>query len=142
MGAKVNNMTVISDREANPPGTDRMPEVTLKKYFKIWGQIGEAGQKDQPSFTCLNNQIESGVKKGYSENEIIEAIIKALSLVLHLRDLLEVKRELTLPTLKIILRGQYKVGSSSDLLHRLKNISQDPKESAQTFLLYLTMKLS
>ncbi|KAK7907779.1 hypothetical protein WMY93_016391 [Mugilogobius chulae] len=134
LGAQLNNMAVSSEREVNSPVTPRPPEVTLKKDFKIWGQIGEAGQKEKLSFTSLTNQIESGLKKGYPENEIIEAVIKAVSPGLHLRDLLEVKRDLTLPTLKIILRGHYKVDSSSDLLHRLMNISQDPKESAQAFL--------
>ncbi len=48
--------------------------------------------------------------------------------------MLEVKRDLTLSTLKTILRGHYKVDSSSDLLYRLMNISQEPRESAQDFL--------
>ena len=74
------------------------------------------------------------MKKGYSEVEIIEAVVRAVSPGLHLRDLLEIKRGLTLPTLKTILKGHYKVDSSADLLHRLMNISQDPKESAQNFL--------
>ncbi|XP_041845680.1 uncharacterized protein LOC121642796 [Melanotaenia boesemani] len=134
LGTQLSNISMVSERENNPPSLLRTPEVTLKKDFKIWGQIGEAGQKDKLSFTSLTNQIESGLKKGYSENEIIEAVIKAVCPGLHLRDLLEVKRDLTLPTLKIILRGHYKVDSSSELLHRLMNISQDPKESAQAFL--------
>lgn len=61
-------------------------------------------------------------------------MIKAVSSDLHLRDTLEVKQDLTLPTLRTILRGHFKVDSSSDLLHRLMNIYQDPKESAQDFL--------
>lgn len=48
--------------------------------------------------------------------------------------MLEKKRELTLHTLKTILKGHFKVDSSSDLLHRLMNMTQDPKESAQNFL--------
>lgn len=122
LGEKLSSMAVTSGREGNPPATHRVSEVTLKKDFKIWGQIGEAGQRDKLSFTSLNNQIESGIKKGYSEDEIIEAVIKAVSPGLHLRDLLEGKQDLTLPTLKIILRGHYKVDSSSDLLHRSKSI--------------------
>lgn len=86
------------------------------------------------SYTSLNNQIESGVRKGYAEAEIIEAVIRAVSPGLPLRELLEIKRDLTLSTLKTILRGHYKIDSSSDLLHRLMNISQEPKESAQSFL--------
>ena len=124
-----------------PPGDTGMlppplplPEVTLRREFRICGQIGEPGQREKISYTSLVNQIETGQRKGHSEAEIIEAVTRAVSPGLHLRDMLEIKRGLTLPTLKTILRGHYKVDSSSDLLHRLMNITQDPKESAQTFL--------
>lgn len=90
--------------------------------------------REKQSYTSLINQIESGQHKGHAEAEIIEAVIRAVSPGLHLREMLEIKRGLTLPTLKTILRGHFKVDSSSDLLHRLMNISQDPKESAQNFL--------
>lgn len=113
---------------------ESIPEVTLRRKFRVFGQIGEAGQKEKLSYTSLNNQIESGVRKGYAEAEIIEAVIRAVSPGLPLRELLEIKRDLTLSTLKTILRGHYKIDSSSDLLHRLMNISQEPKESAQSFL--------
>lgn len=113
---------------------ESIPEVTLRREFRVFGQIGEAGQKEKLSYTSLNNQIESGVRKGYAEAEIIEAVIRAVSPGLPLRELLEIKRDLTLSTLKTILRGHYKIDSSSDLLHRLMNISQEPKESAQSFL--------
>ena len=33
------------------------PEVTLRKEFRICGQIGEAGQKEKLSYTSLTNQI-------------------------------------------------------------------------------------
>ncbi|GAA6112302.1 uncharacterized protein LOC113106500 [Tachysurus ichikawai] len=41
-----------------------IPEVTLRREFRVFGQIGEAGQKEKLSYTSLNNQIESGVRKG------------------------------------------------------------------------------
>ena len=112
----------------------RLPEVTLRREFRIVGQIGEAGQKDKLSYTSLINQIEAGQRKGHGEAEIIEAVTRAVSPGLHLREMLEIKRELTLHTLKTILKGHYKVDSSSDLLHRLMTMTQDPKESAQNFL--------
>lgn len=134
LGSQLSSTTPVREKEVSQPPPLTAPEVTLRKDFRIFGQIGEAGQKDKLSFTSLTNQIESGLRKGYSETEIIEAVIKAVSPGLHLRDLLEVKRDLTLPTLRTILRGHYKVDSSSDLLNRLMNISQDPKESSQDFL--------
>lgn len=123
----------LKTQGATAPTTGSVPEVTLRKEFRIFGQIGEAGQKEKLSYISLSNQIESGLKKGYTENEIIEAVIRAVSPGLHLRELLEIKRNLTLQSLKTILRGHYKVDSTSDLLHRLMNITQDPKESAQSF---------
>lgn len=120
--------------QAEDPRTSTLPEVTLRRDFRICGQIGEAGQKDKLSYTSLINQMESGQRKGHSETEIVEAVTRAISPGLHLREMLEIKRGLTLSTLKTILRGHFKVDSSSDLLHRLMNISQDPKESAQNFL--------
>lgn len=68
-----------------------IPEVTLRREFRVFGQIGEAGQKEKLSYTSLNNQIESGVRKGYAEVEIVEAVIRAVSPGLPLRELLEIK---------------------------------------------------
>lgn len=96
---------------------------------RLWRQ-----DRDNLSYTSLMNQIEKGQRKGYSDSEVIEAVIRAVSPGLPLRDLLEIKRNLTLPILKTILRGHYKVDSFSELLHRLMTLSQDPKESAQNFL--------
>ena len=112
----------------------RIPEVTLRREFRIIGQIGEAGQREKLSYTSLMNQIESGQRKEHSEAEITEAVIRAVCPGLPLRDLLEIKRDLTLAILKTILRGHYKPDSSSDLLHRLMTLAQDPKESTQSFL--------
>ena len=54
---------------------------------------------------------------------------------LHLRETLQLERGLTLAAFRTVLTVQYKLDSSSDLLHCLMNIPQDPKESAQNFLL-------
>ena len=128
-GPAVDTKTVMM----SPPSM-KLPEVTLRREFRICGQIGEPGQREKISYASLVNQIEAGQRKGHSETEIIEAVTRAVTPGLHLRDMLEIKRGLTLPNLKTILKGHYKVDSSSDLLHRLMNITQDPKESAQTFL--------
>ncbi|KAK0144610.1 hypothetical protein N1851_016952 [Merluccius polli] len=133
-GTQFIRKTEAIDLEKKQPTSLSVPEVTLRKDFRIWGQIGEAGQKEKLSFTSLTNQIDSGLKKGYTETDIIQAVINAVSPGLRLRDLLEIKRVLTLPTMRTILRGHYKVDSSSEMLNRLMNVFQDPKESAQAFL--------
>lgn len=111
-----------------------LQEVTLRREFKICGQIGESGQKDKLSYLSLVRQIEMGTEKGHTESEITEAVIRAVSPGLPLRDMLEIKRGLTLSSLLTILRGHYKVDSSTDLYHQLINLSQDPRETALNFL--------
>lgn len=115
-----------------PPG--RPPEVTIKREFRIHGQIGERGQRDKLSFTNLMHQIDMGLNKGHSEVEITEAVVKAISPGLSIRDMLEIKRDLTLSQLKTILKGHFKEESSTDLYHRLVSITQDGRESPQNFL--------
>lgn len=114
--------------------SNMLPEVTLRREFKICGQIGESGQKDKLSYLSLVRQIEIGTEKGHAESEITEAVIRAVSPGLPLRDMLEIKRGLTLSALLTILRGHYKVDSSTDLYHQLINLSQDPKETALNFV--------
>lgn len=111
-----------------------LQEVTLRREFKICGQIGEQGQKDKLSYLSLVRQIETGVERGYSEIEIVEAVIRAISPGMALRDMLEIKRGLTLSKLFTILKGHYKVDSPTELYHQLINISQEPKETALNFV--------
>lgn len=75
-----------------------------------------------------------GTEKGHAESEITEAVIRAVSPGLPLRDMLEIKRGLTLSSLLTILRGHYKVDSSTDLYHQLINLSQNPRETALNFV--------
>ncbi|KAK3574501.1 hypothetical protein QTP86_008567 [Hemibagrus guttatus] len=110
------------------------PEVTVRRDFKIGGQIGESGQKDKLSYTNLMHQVDRGLRKGHGEAEIIEAVIKAISPGLSLRNMLEIKRDLTLSQLKIILKGHFKEDSSTDLYYKLVNITQNANESPQAFL--------
>ena len=110
------------------------PKVTIRREFKNNGQIGERGQKDKLSYSNLIHQIDMGLRKNHSEAEIIEAVVRAISPGLTLRDMLEIKSDLTLSQLRTILKGHYKEDSSTDLYHRLINITQDSNESPQNFL--------
>ncbi|XP_038138753.1 uncharacterized protein LOC119782060 [Cyprinodon tularosa] len=111
-----------------------LQEVTLRREFKISGQIGESGQKDKLSYLSLVRQIENGIEKGHPETEIVEAVIRAISPGMPLRDMLEIKRGLTLSKLLTILKGHYRVDSPTELYHQLLNISQEPKETALNFV--------
>jgi len=99
--------------------------MTIRREFKISGQIGEKGQKDKLSHTNLMYQIARGLNRGHSEAEVVEAVVKSISPGLSLRDMLEIKQNLTLPQLKSILKGHFKEDSPTDIYHRLVNVTQD-----------------
>lgn len=121
--------TTAPPLKGRPEPTHTLPEVTLRREFKIFGQIGESWQKEKLSYLSLVRHIESGAEKGHTETEIVEAVIRAVSPGLPLRDMFEIKRGLTLTSLLTILRGHYKVDNSTDLYHQLINISQEPRET-------------
>ena len=82
---------------------EQKPTVSISKFkrdFKISGQIGDVSQKDRLSFSSLVHQIESGLKNDFTEDEIKEAVIKAINPALSLRRYLEGKADLTLAKLR------------------------------------------
>lgn len=137
LSEKVNGTSskqAVSPDSMLPTTVNKLPEVTIRREFKICGQIGERGQKDRLSYTNLMHQIDRGLSKGHSEAEVTEAVVKSICPGLSIRDMLEIKSDLTLPQLKTILKGHFKEDSSIDLYHRLVNITQDSRESPQNFL--------
>ena len=107
----------------------------LRRDFRILGTIGSQGSKDQLSFISLSRQIENGQEKGYTEREIIEAVIKAIAPGLPLKDYLEAMRETGLPTVVKIIRAHYQEKNASELCANLSNLVQAPNEEPQNFLL-------
>ena len=114
-----------------------IPQNLSLKEFKILGKIGHAGQKERLTFTSLNYQIENGIKKGYSDIEITSAVIASLSPDLELRGYLEWKSDLTLPSLRKILRNHFKELDSSHLFNLLNNAKQSNSESPNDFVIRL-----
>ena len=51
----------------------------LRREFKIHEVVAGDNFKDGRSFVSLARQIESGIKAGYKETEIVEAVIRAVS---------------------------------------------------------------
>ena len=105
------------------------------KDFKISGQIGEPGQKDKLTFSSLARQIEHGLSKGFPELEIVDAVIRAISPGMQLRSYLEGKMNLTLATLRRILRSHYQEKSATELYKHLTSEAQGIKETPQNFLI-------
>lgn len=109
--------------------------VQWNREFKISGQIGEPGQKDKLTFSSLAHQIEQGINKGFPEIEIIDAVIRAIAPGLQLRSYLEGKINLTLPTLRRILRSHYQEKGATELYKQLTSEVQSNRETPQNFLI-------
>ena len=87
----------------------------LRREFKISGQIIELGQVDKLTFVSLAQQIDSGIKRGYKETKIVDAVIRAISLHSSLRSYVKTLKDLSLPKLRDSLRVHYREKSPSEL---------------------------
>ena len=100
--------------------------------LKFLGRIGEPGQADKLTFFSLTHQIDSGLKRGYNENEIVDAVIRAISLHSSLRSDVETLKDLSLPKLRKILRVHYREKSASGTLSNACDIIPGPKRNTST----------
>ena len=75
------------------------------------------------------------MKQGYSEKEIVDGAIHAISAGMVLRSYVETFKDLSLERLRKILRNHYGVKNSTELYQSLASICQGPKESPQEFLM-------
>ena len=103
------------------------------KDFKISGSI--SNDKGHISLSNLNKQIESGLAKGYSERDVIDGVIQAISPALHLKSYLESKKHLSLVELRKILQSHYCEKTPTEAYQELSNIVQEKNESALNFLM-------
>ena len=106
----------------------------LKRDFKIHGVIAGDNFKDGLSFVSLSRQIDAGLKAGYKENEIIDAVIRAVSPSLQLRSYLEMIQDLTLTRLRLVMKAHFKQKSGTELYQELSNLRQETSETPQDFL--------
>ena len=120
---------------STPKGSTTIP--SFKKEFKISGQIGDSRQKDRLSFTSLAHQINAGLDRGHQEKEVTEAVIRAINPGLRLRSYLEGKPDLTLATLRKILRSHYQEKGATEMYQLLSSGAQEGGETPQEFLVRL-----
>ena len=110
-------------------------QTILRRDFKIQGVVGDPGQKDKPGHQALMSQIEAGLAKGYSDKEVVSAVVRAVQPGLQLRSYLENTVELTLPKLRKIIRFHFHEKNATELYQLLTNLAQEPKEDSQSFLM-------
>ena len=104
------------------------------KDFKIRGFIGEKGQKDKFSSISLLKQVEEGRDKGYSDTEIVNAVLRAITSGLYLRNVLETTENLTLLRLMKFLQSHFVERNTTDLCQHLSSITQGSQETATQFV--------
>lgn len=107
----------------------------FRKDFRINGHVGESTSKDTLSFSSLEHQIESGLRKGYPETEIVEAVVRAISPGLKLRSYLEGKIDLSLNNLRQILRAHCAEIDATVLYQQLTKATQGANETPLDFLI-------
>ena len=91
----------------------------LRRQFKITGQVGELNQKDKLSYTSLVRQIEASMDQEFTEKEIREGVIRAISPGLVLTSYLETSSDLTLNRVRKIIRSHYGVKDTTEMYQNL-----------------------
>ena len=86
------------------------------------------------SFISLIRQIDTALTRKYTEAEVIEAVISAISPSSHLRSYLHSKKDLTLPKLRKTIRSFYNEKSLTEIYIQLTSLAQNPKETAEDSL--------
>ena len=122
--------------EGKPPvnqSIQTLGNILRIKDFKISGSI--SNDKGHISLGNLNKQIESGLAKGYSERDIIDGVIQAISPALHLKSYLESKKHLNLVELRKILQSHYCEKTPTEAYQELSNTVQEKNETALNFLM-------
>ncbi|KAK3707802.1 hypothetical protein QZH41_002538 [Actinostola sp. cb2023] len=93
------------------------------------------GYASHPAYGMQYAVCCRGLKRGYKEAEIIDAVIRSISPHSSFRSYVETLTDLSLAKLRKILRVHYREKSASELYHQLATTFQDAKESPQQFLM-------
>ena len=103
----------------------------LKKDFKFRGIIGNSGQKDRISFVSPTHQINDGRTTGYSDNEIVGSVLKAMSPNLCLKNVLETMEGLNLQ----LYKSHFEEGNAPDLCSQVTSVAQLSDEMTYHFVI-------
>ena len=107
----------------------------MRKQLKIKDQIGEANQKDKLAYVSLMHQIDEAQEEGYEESEFLSSVIRTISRILNLRNVLESTQSLSINQLLHYLEAHFDERNSSDLCSKLISIVQLPEESEYQYVM-------
>ena len=128
----IQDVTTILQAIGLEPGATNS---TLRREFKITGTIGTTSQKDHITYINLCGQIEDGKSKGYTDEEISQAVRKSVSPGNELRTVLDAKTDMSLEVMLQFVRGFLQEKTAAELYKDLNNMFQKEDESPQTFVL-------
>lgn len=97
---------------------------------------GKLGQTEKLTCVSLMYQTDSGLKHGYKESEIGDAVICAISPQNSLRSYVETLCDFSLTKLRRILSVHYQEKAASQVYQQLAIVCQQSNESPQQFLLH------
>ena len=129
--AKLNHPSVKKE------GVTEIPPPThgYRKECNINGQIGSVQQKDRLTYGSLTHQVDTALQRGYKEDEIVEAVIRATNPGIPLRSVLEGDKDLTLACLKAIIRSHYQEKGATELFQELLELSQGRLDTLQDIVM-------
>jgi hypothetical protein len=111
---------------------EALKKSSLKREFRIEGKIGD--DRNCINMISLDGQVSEAEKKGYTEEEIVSAIKKAVTTP-EVKNYLYSHKEISLDDTLNFLRSVVKERSSMELCHKLSNLQQNNNEDPQAFLL-------
>jgi hypothetical protein len=125
---------VMATSGASPAPGKSVSSSCWRKDLKLAGLIGDTAGDKTISYMNFLHQVQAAKDKGYSEIEIVNAIIWAIQPGARLRGYLEGRTDLTLGVVQKAIRTDYQEKSSTELYQELCNSTQGQSESAQNFL--------
>ena len=109
------------------------PTSSLRKELNIWGQVGEAGQKDTLSYLSLMHQVKNTYQARYEE--IVTATIISMMPSLTLWSVLEFTADLTLSQLQHWIEAHLGEQNATKLCILLTSVVQFSAESCYEFVM-------
>ena len=70
---KVIEAGVLTTKPPTARVSEDCPNSFLRREYKVSGKLGEPGQTDKLTFVSLTHRIDSGIKRGYKEAEIVDS---------------------------------------------------------------------
>ena len=113
-----------------PEKTEVKTMNVLRKEFRIIGVIGR--KREHLSFLSIDSQIREALTQGFTENEIVSAIKRAVG-EKEIRSYLESKPELSLVNIIQFLESVLKEKSAAEFFQELSGMTQKQGESADSF---------